>query len=170
MSTFDRKVTIKGSFSLVILSLIYVYGSMPLKVGSTFELGPGAFPIIVGSLLLLCSLAYLYHCLKKNTVMVNTQTETNVKTTRSNFNKLEKYTVAICTIIYPFILPVLKFFIATQIVAFAMFLAYRRKTPFQVFGWALAVNVICFVIFYCFLLVPLPTGVLEEKFVRLINI
>ncbi len=45
MSTDDRKVKIKGAFALVILSLIYVYGSMPLKVGSTFELGPEHFPL-----------------------------------------------------------------------------------------------------------------------------
>jgi multisubunit Na+/H+ antiporter MnhB subunit len=72
-----------------------------------------------------------------------------------------------CTVVYPFILELMKFVISTSVVAFFMLFIMKPQRPLFSLCLALAMAVGSFLIFSRFLGVALPSGFLEELLFRI---
>jgi putative tricarboxylic transport membrane protein len=148
---------------LFVFSLIYLYGCWRLKLGTMDNPGPGFIPTLVGFLLFLFTAAYLYRVFKGKRPEKGIAEKAAVQ--EPNYRVVVGILGSI--LIYPFLLGVLNFIIATLITMFLMLILLKYKNLAFSFFVALIITVVSFVVFARFLGVVLPSGILEELFYRI---
>jgi len=145
------------SLGILVFAMIYLAGSISLKVGTLEQPGPGFLPAAVAALLLLAASFNAYHSFYR--LPQNEKRET--------WFKPAPLGIALVTIAYPFILRPLSYLITTFIVLFVMLRLLRFKSIAISFITSLLTTVISFVVFAKALGVVLPSGFLEDIILRL---
>jgi hypothetical protein len=157
----EKSTSQKEKVTAVVLagfSLIYLYGCLRLKLGTLKNPGPGFIPLLVGSLLFLCTSVNLYKVFKRK---IRTEVKTE-KGEGEGKNYIAIYGILGAAILYPVMLGNLKFILATMIVMFLMLALLKFKNLTYSVLTAFLITVISFVIFARFLGVALPSGMIEE--------
>jgi len=144
-------------------SLFYFLSSWHLKLGTAKNPGPGFIPVVIGSLLLLCTAFYLRRVF--GTKFSERKTGDIAAEGGKNYRAI--YGILACTTAYPFILEILKFLVSTLTVASVMLVLLKPQRPVFSFFLALGMAVASFLIFSRLLGVALPSGFLEELLFRI---
>lgn len=144
-------------------SLFYLLGCWHLKMGTIKYPGPGLFPLVLGTLLLLCTTVYLIRVFGAKVPVGKREDETAPE--GKNYRAI--LGILACTTAYPFILEPLKFIVSTLAVAFVMLVLLKPQRPIFSFLLALAISVGSFMIFSPLLGVALPSGFLENLLFRI---
>ncbi len=149
--------------ALLGFSLFYFFGSLTLPWGNIRYPGPGFIPVVIGSLLLLCTAFYLIR------VFGGKFPAGKISDTAAGEEKNYRAIIGIlaCTIVYPLILETLKFLVSTLTVAFVMLVLLKPQRPFFSFFFAVGMAVASFLIFSRLLGVVLPSGFLENFLFRI---
>ena len=149
-----RKETIIA-LALLGFSVLYLVSSFRLEIGNPRNPGPGFFPIVMGSLLTVCTGIYLMRVMRKRV-----QGE---KRTPPAAGKNYRALAAIIGsgIFYPLILGTLKFLVSTFVVTFVMLYLMKPQRLLSSILLALAMAVASFMIFSRLLGVGLPMGPIE---------
>ena len=140
-----------------LLALVFVAGSLPLKVGTPAQPGAGFMPAVVG----VCLLA---------TAAYNIFRQFRIPAAGggpASGARMTPWAIAAATFVYPVLLAHLHYLTATFLVMAAMLLLLRFKSPWVALLTALAGTVISFVFFGKLLSVVLPGGVLEDVILAL---
>lgn len=152
------------SIALCGFSLFYFLSSFRLKLGTSQNPGPGLIPLIIGSLLLVCTASYLIRVFRKQSL------EREIGDTAGGAGKNYRPIIGIlaCLTVYPFILETLKFLVSTFTVAFVMLVLLKpNNRSFLSFLLALGMAVSSFLIFARLLGLALPSGFLETLLFRI---
>jgi len=144
-------------------SLFYFFSCWHLKLGTASNPGPGFIPVVIGSLLLLCTASYLRRVF--GTKFSERRTGDIAAGEAKNYRAI--YGILACTAAYPFILEILRFLVSTSTAAFVMLILLKPQKPLFSFFLALGMAVASFLIFSRFLGVALPSGFLEELLFRI---
>jgi putative tricarboxylic transport membrane protein len=148
-------------------SVFYLISSFWYKMGTIRKPGPGLVPMTVGAILFVLTTIYLIR------LFVAKPTERKEKAVSLEEEKSARristriYGMLGCTVVYPFILELMKFVISTSVVAFFMLFIMKPQRPLFSLCLALAMAVGSFLIFSRFLGVALPSGFLEELLFRI---
>jgi hypothetical protein len=161
----SRRKEFFAAFSFLLFSVTYLGVSLRLKGGTASNPGPGFLPVIVGVLLSACSVILLFRLFKSEA-----KTEAAVaplEPTRQNQPSIAG--IFACTIVYPFALEILGFFLSTATTVFIMFLLLNPRRPFRAFYLSIGSAAVSFFVFSVLLGVAFPFGVLDEFFYHLIG-
>ena len=159
----SRRKQILISLILLGFSLFYLIASLKLKMGTHRIMGPGFFPLVIGGLLLVCTVVYL------SRVLAQRARERDVvePVPRAEKNYRAVAGILVCTAAFPLILEYLKFVGSTFIVGFAMLLLLKPKSVLFSLLLSIAIAVGCFLIFSRLFGVSLPFGPIEELLFRI---
>ena len=149
----DRAVAL----AILIFSLVYLAGSLKLKVGTLMQPGPGFLPAVFAAALLIISGVNVYNVFK----LPQEQEEAGWR------SHLVPVGIAATLIVFPFMLETFSYIISSFIVMFFMLWLLRYKSVIGCLLTALAMSVLSHVLFAKLLKVILPSGVLEEFILRL---
>lgn len=149
----DRVVAL----AFVLFALVFVAGSLPLKVGTPAQPGAGFMPAVVGVCLLAAAAYNLYRQFRTPSAAGDAALA----------GALTPWGIAAATFAYPLLLSHLRYLAATFIVMAAMLLLLRFKSPWVALLTALAGTVASFLFFGKLLSVVLPGGVLEDAILAL---
>jgi hypothetical protein len=145
------------ALAFVIFALVFLAGSLPLKVGTPAQPGAGFMPAAVGTCLLAAAAYNLYR-----------QFRIPIAGRAAPFaGTLMPWGIAAATFAYPLLLSHLRYLAATFIVLAVMLLLLRFKSPWVALLTALAGTVASFLFFGKLLSVVLPGGVLEDAILAL---
>lgn len=144
------------SLGILVFALVYLAGSIALKVGNLAEPGPGFVPAGIAFALLLAAAYNAYKSFKET-----------AKEEGETWLKMAPIGIALSIVIYPIILRPLSYLIATFLVLFSLLWIMNFKSRLVQFTTALFTTVLSFVIFSKILGVVLPSGFLEELILRL---
>jgi hypothetical protein len=144
------------SLGILVFALVYLAGSISLKVGTLAQPGAGQFPAAIAFSLLAIAGFHAWQTFRK----------TAEQGAGHRWTQLAPAGIAVTLIVYPILLKTLSFMFSTFIVLFLLFRLLRFKTTLISFFTALFVTVISFVIFAGLLGVVLPAGVMEEFVLR----
>lgn len=144
------------SIGILVFALVYLAGSIPLKVGNLAQPGPGFMPAGIATLLLVVAGLHAYKSFHQPS-----------EETENPWNKLIPWGIAAVTLIYPLILERIGYLLATFIVLVALFRLLKFKTVLISLVTSLLVSVVSFVLFAKLLSVMLPSMFLEEFILRL---
>lgn len=139
-----------------VFSLVYLAGSISLKVGTLEEPGAGMMPAFFAGALLITAAYNLYKSLK------DAPQEDGEK-----WFQLAPVGVAISLIIYPIILEPLGYIISTFIVLAALLIVLRFKSRWVSVVTALVSTLVSYILFAVMLSVILPTQFLEDLILSL---
>jgi len=151
------------AFVLFGFSLFYFLSSGRMKMGTPRNPGPGFIPLIVGSLLLLFTAAYLIRVLRPKP---GGRKEAKAAP-RGEKNYRAIFGILGCTLVFPFLLEYGKFIVSTFAVAYVMLVLLKPSRSLFPFFLALGMAVGSFLIFSLLLGVALPSGFLEEFLFRI---
>ncbi len=140
-------------------SIFYTLYALRLKTGTIKNPGPGFMPILIGILLLICTVLYLLHVFSIKSRVKDAPD--------SQKNYLAVYGILVCTIAYPFLLPMLKFILSTLMVTFVMLIVLKPHRPVYNFAIAVGASISTFIVFGQILEIALPAGYIEEIFYRI---
>ncbi len=143
-------------------SLFYFITSWRMKLGTVRNPGPGFIPVITGSLLLVCTAAYLIRLWRPKTG----EPKEEKAASRGEKNYGAIFGILGCTLAYPFLLEYGKFIASTFAVAYVMLVLLKPSRSLLAFFLALGMAVGSFLIFSLLLGVALPSGFLEEFIFR----
>ncbi|MBE3572506.1 MAG: tripartite tricarboxylate transporter TctB family protein [Moorella humiferrea] len=146
-----QEITI--AVGILIFALLYLGGSISLKVGTLSQPGPGFMPAAVATLLLITALAHTFQCFRDH----NKKEEG-----KNSWFEPSSLVIGAVTIIYPFLLRPLNFLLATFITLFALLRILKYKSTLVSFLIAFFTTIFAFIIFSKFLGVILPAGPLED--------
>jgi len=156
----NEKIT---AFVLFGFALFYFLSSWRMKMGSPRNPGPGLIPLITGSLLLLCTAAYLIRVLRPKSG--GRKEEKAPPRGEKNYGAI--FGILGCTLAYPFLLEYGKFIASTFAVVYVMLVLLKPSRSLLSFFLALGMAVGSFVIFSFLLGVALPSGFLEDLLFRI---
>lgn len=139
------------SLGILVFALVYLAGSLSLKVGTLAQPGAGQFPAMVAFFLLVIAAFHTWRTFRK----------TSPKEEGHSWTQLAPAGIAAALIFYPILLKTLSFLLSTFIVLFALFRLLRFKTTLISFLTALFTTLLAFIIFAGFLGVTLPNGFME---------
>ncbi len=136
------------ALGFVLFALVFLAGSLPLKVGTPARPGAGFMPAVVG----------LFRQLRaRPPATVGEQPGT----------RLTPWGIAAATCAYPVLLPHLHYLVSTFLVTAAMLLLLRFKSPVVSVVTALVGTLASFLFFGRLLSVVLPAGILEDLILTL---
>ncbi len=146
--------------ALVVFALVYMAGSLHLKVGTLAEPGAGQFPAFVAFALIVATGWHAWRTFREP-----------VGEDRSHsWTKLAPAGIAVSLLVYPVLLMLLSYLLATFLVLFALFRLLGIK-KYTTSAWTAGLTtVLSFVIFAGLLGVVLPTGVAEQSILSLIGV
>lgn len=147
------------AIGILAFALVYLAGSISLKVGTLAQPGAGQFPAAVAFCLLTVAAYHLWRTFRK----------TAEKEEGHSWTQLAPIGIAVILVIYPMILKKLNFLLSTFIVLFTLFRMLRFKTPLIALGVSLLTTILSFVIFAGVLGVIVPGGVMEEFILKIIE-
>jgi hypothetical protein len=140
------------SLGVLIFALVYLAGSISLKVGTLAQPGAGQFPAAIAFALLAVAGFHAWRTFRK----------TAEKEEGHSWTELAPVGIGATLIIYPILLKSLSFMLSAFIVLFLLFRLLRFKTALASFFIALLVTVSAFVLFAGLLGVVVPSGVMEQ--------
>ncbi len=146
--------------ALLVFALVYLAGSLALKVGTLAEPGAGQFPSFVAIALLAVT---AWHAWKTFRAAAGEDKS-------HSWTQLAPAGIAAALLVYPVMLRTLSYLLATFLVLVALFrLLGIRKTTTTVFTAGLT-TVLSFIVFAGLLGVVLPSGVAELALLRVIGV
>lgn len=140
------------SLGVLIFALVYLAGSISLKVGTLAQPGAGQFPAAIAFALLAVAGFHAWRTFRK----------TAEKEEGHSWTELAPVGIGATLIVYPILLKTLSFMLSAFIVLFLLFRLLRFKTALASFFIALVVTVSAFVLFAGLLGVVVPSGVMEQ--------
>jgi hypothetical protein len=145
----DRVVAL----GFLLFALVFLAGSLPLKVGTPAQPGAGFMPAVVGICLLAAAAYNLFRVFRA---------PVPTPVGEAPGARLTPWGIAAATFVYPVLLSHLHYLVSTFLVMAAMLLLLRFKSPWVSVLSALAGTLISFIFFGKLLSVVLPSGVLED--------
>jgi putative tricarboxylic transport membrane protein len=139
------------SLGILVFALVYMAGSLALKVGTLAQPGAGQFPAMVAFFLLVIAAFHTWHTFRK----------TSTGEEGHSWTQLTPAGIAAALIFYPILLKTLSFLVSTFIVLYALFRLLRFKTALISFLTALFTTLMAFIVFTGLLGVILPSGFME---------
>ncbi len=146
----------------LVLSLVYSFGCLHLKVGALDNPGAGLIPRIIGLLLLLFTGIHCFKVFRHG----SKGADSSPKEERPNY--AASLGIAASVVAYPFLLLQFKFLLATFAVVLVMLLLLRYRKWWASVVISAAVTVCSLLIFSRLLGVVLPSGWLEQMVFGLI--
>ncbi len=143
--------------SLVGISLLYLFGSLRLRWGTLKYPGAGFVPVVVGGLLLLCTVIYTMRVFSARRAE-----KRETETTAEAINYRAIVGVLACMIGYALVLESLKYIVSTFAMTLIMLVLLRPQRPMISLVTALAIAVVSFIILCMLFEVALPFGLLEN--------
>jgi hypothetical protein len=140
------------SIGILVFALVYLAGSISLKVGTLAQPGAGQFPAVI-AVCLLAAAAY-------NAWRVFRSRETAEE--GKSWSQLAPAGIALVLVVYPLLLKTLSFLISTFLALFLMFRLLRFRTTLFSLLTALLTTLMSFVLFAGFLGVVVPGGAMEQ--------
>lgn len=140
------------SLGVLIFALVYLAGSISLKVGTLAQPGAGQFPAAIAFSLLAVAGFHAWRTFRK----------TAEKEEGHSWTQLAPAGIGTTLIVYPILLKTLSFMLSAFIVLFLLFRLLRFKTALASFFIALFVAVSAFILFAGLLGVVVPSGVMEQ--------
>jgi len=141
------------ALGFVLFALVFLAGSLPLKVGTLARPGAGFMPAVVGACLLVAAAYNLVRQFRAPVPMSAGET---------SGARLTPWGIAAATFAYPVLLSHLNYLVATFLVMTAMLLLLRFKSPWASVLIALTATLASFLFFGKLLSVVLPSGILED--------
>lgn len=139
------------SIGILVFALVYLAGSISLKVGTLAQPGAGQFPAAIAFCLLVAAAYHAWQAFRKE----------GENDEGHSWTQLAPAGIAAVLIVYPILLKTLSFLISTFIVLFALFRLLRFKTTWVSFLTALFSTLLAFVVFAGLLGVVVPAGFME---------
>ena len=146
------------ALGFVLFALVFLAGSLPLKVGTPARPGAGFMPAVVGFCLLVVAAYNLFRQLRVRSVALGGE---------ASGARLTPWGIAAATCAYPLLLAHLHYLVSTFLVMAAMLLLLRFKSPWVSIVTALAGTLASFLFFGRLLSVVLPAGILEDLILTL---
>jgi pilus assembly protein TadC len=140
------------SLGILVFALVYLAGSISLKVGTLAQPGAGQFPAAIAFSLLAVAGFHAWRTFRK----------TAEKEEGHRWTELAPAGIGATLIVYPILLKTLSFLLSTFIVLFLLFRLLRFKTTLTSFFIALFSAFFTFIIFAGLLGVVVPSGVMEQ--------
>jgi putative tricarboxylic transport membrane protein len=140
------------SLGILVFALVYLAGSLALKVGTLAQPDAGQFPAMVAFFLLVIAAFHAWNTFRKT----STKREEG-----HSWTQLTPAGIAAALIFYPILLKTLSFLVSTFIVLYALFRLLRFKTALISFLTALFTTLMAFIVFTGLLGVTLPNGFME---------
>ena len=140
------------SLGIFVFALVYLAGSISLKVGTPARPGAGLFPTAIAAVLLVVAAFNVWRIFRSAAA----------EDTGHRWAQLAPAGIAGALIVYPFLLHTLSFLLSTFVVLFTLFRLLRYKTVLISLLIALITTVVSFLVFSGLLGVVLPTGVMEK--------
>jgi glucan phosphoethanolaminetransferase (alkaline phosphatase superfamily) len=140
------------SLGILVFALVYLAGSISLKVGTGARPGAGMFPTAVAVALLAIAAFHAWRTFRASIE----------KDEGHSWTQLAPAGIAGALVVYPLMLHALDFLLATFIVLFVMFRLLRFRTTLASLLTALATTLFSYFIFAGLLGVVLPAGIMEE--------
>jgi putative tricarboxylic transport membrane protein len=148
------------SLGILIFALVYLAGSISLKVGTGAKPGAGMFPTAVAVVLLAVAALHAWRTFRGKIE----------EDKGHSWTQLAPAGIAGTLVVYPFLLHLLSFMLSTFIVLFVLFRLLRFKTTLISFLTALGTTVLSFFIFDGLLGVTLPSGVMEQYILKIMGL
>ena len=158
--TRNRKIT---AIALFLFSILYLFFTMKLKLGTPKNPGPGFVPAWIGVLLILTT-GYHLICVLKASAAEGKQ-ETAASDGERNY--LAIYGTLGCTLLFPIILETFKFLVSTFLVSLLLLLLLQPRRPVFSIVLGVVISVVSFLVFSLLLGVGLPNGPLEVLLFRI---
>ena len=140
------------SLGILLFALVYLAGSISLKVGTLAQPGAGQFPAAIAFSLLAVAGFHTWRTFRK----------TAEKEEGHSWTQIAPAGIAAALVAYPILLKTLSFLLSTFIVLFALLLLLKFKTRLISFLTALFATILAFVVFSGLLGVVLPSGAMEQ--------
>jgi len=147
------------SLGILLFALVYLAGSISLKVGTLAQPGAGQFPAAIAFSLLAIAGFHVWRTFRK----------TAEKEEGHSWTQLAPAGIAAALVAYPILLKALSFLLSTFIVLFTLLLLLKFKTRLISFLTALAATILAFIVFSGFLGVVLPSGVMEQFILQILE-
>jgi hypothetical protein len=144
------------SLGILVFALVYLAGSISLKVGTAARPGAGLFPGAVAVVLLAVAAFHAWRTFRAPAG----------EDQGHRWTQLAPAGIAAALIVYPVLLYALNFLLSTSIVLFALFRLLRFKTTWISLLIALGTTVFSYIVFAGLLGVILPSGAAEEFIVK----
>jgi hypothetical protein len=145
------------SLGILIFALVYLAGSISLKIGTGAKPGAGMFPTAVAVVLLAVAAFHAWRTFRASIEQDKGH----------SWTQLAPAGIAGALIVYPYLLETLNFLLSTALVLFALFRLLRFKTTLICLLTALGTTVLSFFIFSGLLGVILPSGVMEQFILKI---
>ncbi|MCX7143232.1 MAG: tripartite tricarboxylate transporter TctB family protein [Proteobacteria bacterium] len=145
------------SLGILVFALVYLAGSISLKVGTGARPGAGMFPTAIAVALLAIA---AFHAWQSFRASIG-------KDEGHSWTQLAPAGIAGALIVYPLLLHALDFLLSTSIVLFVLFRLLRFKTTPVSFLTAIGTTVFSYFIFAGLLGVVLPAGPMEEFILKI---
>ncbi len=145
------------SAGILVFALVYLAGSISLKVGTLAQPGAGLFPTVIAFCLLVIAAFHAWRTFRTK----GEQDEGH------SWTQLAPAGIAAALIVYPILLKGLNFLLSTFIVLFVLFRLLRFKTTLISFLTALIATLLAFIIFAGLLGVVVPAGFVEEFILKI---
>ena len=148
------------SLGILVFALVYVAGSIALKVGTRAQPGAGLFPAAVAFSLLAVAAFHVWRTFRRP----------SEKDEGHSWTQLAPAGIAAALVVYPILLKTLDFLFSTFIVLFLLLLLLRFKTTLISFLTALVTTILSFIIFTGLLGVVVPSGVMEQFILTILEL
>ena len=148
------------SLGILVFALVYLAGSISLKVGTRAQPGAGLFPAAVAFSLLAISALHVWRTFRRTTD----------KEEGNSWTQIAPAGIAAALIVYPILLKTMSFLLSTFIMLFVLFRLLRFKTTLISLLTALFTTILSFIIFTGLLGVVVPSGVMEQFILTLLEL
>jgi putative tricarboxylic transport membrane protein len=148
------------SIGILVFALVYLAGSIALKVGTRAQPGAGLFPAAVAFSLLAISAFHAWRTFRR----------TAEKDEGHSWTQLAPAGIAAALVVYPILLKTMSFLLSTFIVLFVLFQLLRFKTTLISLLTALFTTILSFIIFTGLLGVVVPSGVMEQFILTILEL
>lgn len=145
------------SLGILVFALVYLAGSISLKVGTGARPGAGMFPTAIAVALLAIGAFHAWRTFRASIE----------EDKGHSWTQLAPAGIAGALIVYPLLLNALDFMLSTAIVLFVLFRLLRFKTTLVSLLTAVGTTVFSYFIFAGLLGVVLPAGVMEEFLLKI---
>ena len=148
------------SIGILVFALVYLAGSIALKVGTRAQPGAGLFPAAVAFSLLAVAALHAWLTFRR----------TAEKDEGHRWMQLAPAGIGAALIVYPILLKAMSFLLSTFIVLFVLFRLLRFRTTLISLLTALFTTILSFIIFTGLLGVVVPSGVMEQFILTILEL
>lgn len=162
MTARPGRAQVAAAVALAGFAAFYFLSALSLSQGTPARPGPGLVPLVIGSLLLLCTAGHLVATLARLRLGPG-----GAAAGWAGRNRRAVAGILASTVVYPLILEPLKFVVATAGVAFVMLALLSPGRLVVSLVLALGMTLAAFAVFARLLGVALPSGPLENALLQL---